>query len=351
MRAPLGRLIYRSSLTANVSPLKPSVSKLIFPVACRHQSTRPTLPDSGSRNRRLLRTTTVSLGALGIVYYYSVGTMSSKLIPDNPAEVMVIRNITPNIVTLSVPFKRFGRFDIGGRGTIVRLTSGSLAVFSPVALTPDVKAKVAEMGGKLQYIVATDIEHHIFVSDWKKEYPDAHILGPEGLPEKRAKVQDDERIGKEAFHTVFTTADKGKQTVTPEFDADFVYEFVDAHPNKELVFLYRPDRVLIQADMLFNLPAIEQYSRVPEAAKPTNGLLNKFFTSMNSTAGDATGIKRFLWYAISSKDRDGFNKSVQRINEWDFVTIVPCHGETMEGNGKEIFEKVFEWHLKGTKKP
>lgn len=277
--------------------------------------------------------------------------MSSKLIPDNPAEVMVIRNITPNIVTLSVPFKRFGRFDIGGRGTIVRLTSGSLAVFSPVALTPDVKAKVAEMGGKLEYIVATDIEHHIFVSDWKQEYPDAHILGPEGLPEKRAKVHDDERIGKEAFHTVFTTADKGKQTVTPEFDADFTHEFVDAHPNKELVFLYRPDRVLIQADMLFNLPAVEQYSRVPEEAKPKNGLLNKFFTSMNSTAGDAMGIKRFLWYAISSKDRDGFNKSVQRINEWDFVTIVPCHGETMEGNGKEIFEKVFEWHLKGTKKP
>lgn len=223
-------------------------------------------------------------------------------------------------------------------------------MFSPVALTPDVKAKVAEMGGKLEYIVATDIEHHIFVSDWKQEYPDAHILGPEGLPEKRAKVHDDERIGKEAFHTVFTTADKGKQTVTPEFDADFTHEFVDAHPNKELVFLYRPDRVLIQADMLFNLPAVEQYSRVPEEAKPKNGLLNKFFTSMNSTAGDAMGIKRFLWYAISSKDRDGFNKSVQRINEWDFVTIVPCHGETMEGNGKEIFEKVFEWHLKGTKK-
>ncbi|TLS23470.1 uncharacterized protein PpBr36_05648 [Pyricularia pennisetigena] len=339
MRAPSTRLIYRSSLTAHRVQLKPSASKLIFPVACRQQSTRATLPGSGSRNRRLLRITTASLGALGIVYYYSVGTMSSKLIPDNPAEVMVIRNITPNVVTMSVPFKRFGHFDIGGRGTIVRLTSGSLAVFSPVALTPDVKTKVAEMGGKLQYIVATDIEHHIFVSDWKKEYPDAHILGPEGLPEKRAKVHNDERIGKEAFHTVFTKAEKGKQTVTPEFDADFTYEFVDAHPNKELVFLYRPDRVLIQADMLFNLPAIEQYSRVPEAAKPKNGLLNRFFTSVNTTAGDAMGIKRFLWYAISSKDREGFNKSVQRINEWDFVTIVPCHGETIEGNGKEVFEK------------
>lgn len=44
--------------------------------------------------------------------------MSSKLIPANPADVMVIRNITPNVVTFSVPFKRFGTIPIGGRGTV-----------------------------------------------------------------------------------------------------------------------------------------------------------------------------------------------------------------------------------------
>lgn len=44
--------------------------------------------------------------------------MSSKLIPWNPAEVMVIRNVTPNIATFSVPFARFGSIKIGGRGTL-----------------------------------------------------------------------------------------------------------------------------------------------------------------------------------------------------------------------------------------
>jgi hypothetical protein len=44
--------------------------------------------------------------------------MSSKLIPANPSEVMVIRNITPNIATFSVPFARFGRIPVGGRGTL-----------------------------------------------------------------------------------------------------------------------------------------------------------------------------------------------------------------------------------------
>jgi hypothetical protein len=44
--------------------------------------------------------------------------MSSKLIPTNPSDVMVIRNVTPNVVTLSVPFARFGKIRVGGRGTI-----------------------------------------------------------------------------------------------------------------------------------------------------------------------------------------------------------------------------------------
>lgn len=44
---------------------------------------------------------------------------SSKLVPDDPAKVMVIRDVVPNtLVTLSTPFWRFGQIKIGGRGTI-----------------------------------------------------------------------------------------------------------------------------------------------------------------------------------------------------------------------------------------
>jgi hypothetical protein len=55
--------------------------------------------------------------------------MSHKLIPPNPDEVMVIRDVTANVVTFSVPFLRFGRFPIGGRGTLgEHLLSPSLSV-------------------------------------------------------------------------------------------------------------------------------------------------------------------------------------------------------------------------------
>jgi hypothetical protein len=99
---------------------------------------------------------------------------SSSLVPKNPSEVMVIRKVSPAITTLSLPFFRFGRLKIGGRGTlgmtsssvalklvliyiVVRLQSGAVAVFSPVALTPEVKETVAALG-EVKYIAALDIE-------------------------------------------------------------------------------------------------------------------------------------------------------------------------------------------------
>lgn len=230
----------------------------------------------------------------------------------------------------------------------MRLSSGELAVFSPVALTPEVREKLPQLGSTVRYIIAPDMEHHIFISEWAKAFPEARIIGPAGLPEKRAK-QDDEKVGKEEFFKVFEASKKRETTIAPDFDADFEYEFVDAHPNKELVFFYKPEKILIQADLMFNLPATEQYSKVPEAERQKSGFADRLFQSLQNTEGEAKGTKRMLWYLMSRSDRPGFNDSVQRINKWDFETIIPCHGETMIGNGKQLFEKIFEWHLQGHK--
>jgi hypothetical protein len=226
----------------------------------------------------------------------------------------------------------------------VKLTSGALAVFSPVALTPEVKTKLQSMGNELKYITAPDLEHHIFVSDWAEAYPGAHIIAPKGLLEKRNK---DKSVRPVPFQTEVSNDNKTTLRISDEFDADFDFELVDAHPNKELVFLYKPERTLIQADYLFNLPATEQYSRSGEPA--TKGLLTRLVTKLQGTQGAAMGQKRLMWYAMSSGDRAGFAKSAQRINGWDFERIIPCHGDVIESGGKGIFRKIFEWHLQGQK--
>ena len=168
----------------------------------------------------------------------------------------------------------------------------------------------------------------------------------EGLPEKRSQNEETREHSK--FHHVWTPANKAGTSsaisVDEEFDAEFDVEYVGAHKNKELVFCHRPSRTLIEADLMFNLPATEQYSRTKEGAN--GGILNRMFTGLMSAEGTAKWQKRFLWYAASSGDREGFNKSVRRIENWDFDRIVPCHGDVIESGGKEVFRKVMEWHLK-----
>ncbi|KAL1606469.1 hypothetical protein SLS60_003873 [Paraconiothyrium brasiliense] len=274
--------------------------------------------------------------------------MTSKLVPSNPAEVMVIRDVVPRtITTLSVPFARFGRMRIGGRATIVRLQNGSLAVFSPVALTEEVKQKVAELG-EVKYITALDFEslmfglkHHIFLGPWYAAYPNAKVLGPEGLPEKR-KSQKNEDV---PFAHVFTK-DKPITSIDPDFDREFEWEYVPAHQNKEIVFNHKPTRTLIEADLMFNYPSTEQYSKTKESA--TSGILTKIFGMFTSTQGK--GQKRAIWYGISSGDRMGFSRSVSKIHQWDFDRIIPCHGDVIESGGKGIFANIMEWHLDLAKK-
>lgn len=227
----------------------------------------------------------------------------------------------------------------------MRLQTGALAVFSPVALTPEVRSTLTSLGNDVKYIAAPDMEHHIFLSEWAKAYPGAAVMGMEGLPEKREK---DPATAGTTFSYVWTAKNKKEMTVDPDFDREFEVEYVSGHANKELVFCHKPERTLIQADLIFNLPAYEQFSKTGES--PESGIFTKLFTGFQNTKGDATWQKRFIWYIGGAADKPSFNESMRRMNGWDFDRIIPCHGDVIETGGKGIFQKVLEWHLSGQKK-
>lgn len=266
--------------------------------------------------------------------------MASKLFPFDASKSTVIRDITPQITTFSTPFLRFGRIKIGGRSTVVKLQSGALAVFSPVSLTSEVQQKIDSLGGNVQYITAPDFEHHIYVTPWAKAFPNAKVIGVEGLPEKR-KSNPEHRDTE--FHHVFTK-EKKALAISDEFDQEFESEYVHSHTNKELVFLHKPSRTMIEADLMFNLPATEQFSKTD--ISPTAGVLTKLFAGMMNLKGDATWHKRFLWYAASASDREGFKKSVAAIDKWDFDRIIPCHGDVIETGGKGVYDNLMQWFRK-----
>ena len=273
---------------------------------------------------------------------------AAKLIPSDPEKVMVIRRITPNILTCSTPFLRIGRIKVGGRGTIVKLQDSSLAVFSPTALTESVKQQMQEQlqSTNVKYITALDQEHHIFLEAWHKAWPNAVVIAPETLPALREK-QGYFKIP-EANLRLFKKGDEKSLNIDEKFDAEFDREYVDGHANKELVFNHKPSRTLIEADLIFNLPATEQFSKT--GLSPTSGFLTGLMSTLNNTKGEAIWQRRLIWYAISSGDRPGFNASVSRMAKWDFDRVIPCHGDVIESGGKGIFEKIMQWHLEAAKK-
>lgn len=187
----------------------------------------------------------------------------------------------------------------------------------------------------MKYLVAPDYEHHISMTPWHKEYPEAKVIGVEGLDEKKKK----EDI---KFDVIYTKENRHTLKVDEEWDKEFDVEYVPGHGNKELVVNYKREKTLIEADMLFNLPAIEQYSKSAES--PHQGFLTNMFNGAGSAMGDATWHRRLFWYGIAI-DRKSFNESVSKIDKWDFDRIIPCHGDVIETGGKGAWRNVMKWHL------
>lgn len=94
-----------------------------------------------------------------------------------------------------------GVLKVGGRSTAIKLKDGGVLLFSPTAADTETEAKVKELCGPndgpgVKYIVAPDIVHHMYITDWSKRYPKAKIIGVDGLAEKRKDVKFD---GRESF--------------------------------------------------------------------------------------------------------------------------------------------------------
>jgi hypothetical protein len=114
----------------------------------------------------------------------------------------------------------------------VRLQSGSLAIFSPVALTPTVQSKLKSLSPNPAhtYLIAPDMEHHIFLSAWYSHFPSSHVIAPEGLAEKRAtQNKTDKTVTIIPFSTIFTAQNKSEIKISEEFDKEFEYEYLPSH--------------------------------------------------------------------------------------------------------------------------
>ncbi|KAK4046668.1 hypothetical protein OIO90_006480 [Microbotryomycetes sp. JL221] len=256
--------------------------------------------------------------------------------PENPE--LVIRKLSDKITIFSAPFARFGLIPIGGRSTAIKLDDGSLWIVASTALTPSTLSTLQEMstgGPGVRHLIAIDREHNMFVPQYAKAFPDAKLYVPTGVKENWDKAGGDKKQLSDKVAFVFGQGqgDPFDSVTNGEIKS---IDFGKSHGNEDIAFLHTPTKTLIQADLMFNLPPTEQYSK--SSKRSWFPLLSSQFTA------DGAGHKRLL--NMIAKDKTEYSKCAKAVSAWDFDAIIPCHGEVITTGGKGIWNNLYAKFLK-----
>ncbi|KAJ7919006.1 hypothetical protein B0H13DRAFT_1990963 [Mycena leptocephala] len=236
---------------------------------------------------------------------------------------LVIREVTPDIMIFSKPFTRFYILPFGGRSTAVRLSTGDVWVLASTPLTPDTKAAIDKLG-PVKWIMAGDAVHHMFLGQFKKEYPEAKVIGVEALVEKKRAegLILDGAYGADAPDTKYG------------FEDEIYACYFSGWKNKDVAWFHASSKTLITADLLFNLPGTEQYSKSKSSAKvPIFGKLDPW----------GFLLKHLVWNEGS--DKAAMTRDAKIVLGWAPERIIMCHGDVIETNGTKAWASAYTKYL------
>ena len=120
---------------------------------------------------------------------------------------------------------------------------------------------------------------------WKDLYPEAEVIGPQGLDVKLPSVKFDFFFTPETLDRTFG-------------ENEIVARYFPGYASKEVAILHVPSKTFLNADLAENLPAKEQYSQSGEDA--TTGFWTGLFIKMFSPNN---WIHNFVIWHVFSKDK------------------------------------------------
>lgn len=102
----------------------------------------------------------------------------------------MLQQFGEEIWTVDGPTVSVARFAYPTRMIVVRLSNGALFVWSPTALSSELRAAIDSLG-PVQHIVAPNTLHHIIVGEWQAAYPAAQFHAVSALRAKRPDLKWD----------------------------------------------------------------------------------------------------------------------------------------------------------------
>ncbi|KAF9566506.1 hypothetical protein CPC08DRAFT_628233 [Agrocybe pediades] len=234
----------------------------------------------------------------------------------------VIREVSNGVWTFSKPFARFGILPIGGRSTAIKLQDGGVWMLASTPLDTETRETLDKLG-PVKYIISPDVEHHLFLSQYKEAYPTAKVIAPEGVVAQHPNksLVFDGLWGRDPPDTKYG------------FEKDIEHVYFSGFKNKDVAFLHRQSKSLIEADLLMNLPPTEQYSK--SKTSPS------FF---GVSLSPSSWLHSKLTYRLG-EDKDAMRRDAKIVAGWDFERIIPCHGDVIEKDAKQAWHNVFKSFL------
>jgi hypothetical protein len=205
------------------------------------------------------------------------------------------------------------------RMVIARLAGGALWVWSPTALSSELRARV-DARGTVGHLVSPNRIHYAHVAAWKASYPDAIAWASPGVRGRAAakgiKVDFDRDLG-----------DAPDAAWAAEIDQ---LVFRGSRVMDEVVFFHRASRTLVVADLIENF----------EPEKLT--FPERIFARLGGVT-DPDGKAPADYRATFAGHRDEARASVRRLLAWSPARVVIAHGRWYERDGARELRRAFRW--------
>lgn len=214
------------------------------------------------------------------------------------------------------PVVPFLGFPYPTRMVVIRLSDGGLFVWSPIALSPDLKAAVDGLG-PVRFLVSPNALHHLFLGEWKTAYPQARLYASPGLRKKRKDLAFDAELG---------------DGPDPAWASDIDQVAIRGGALTEIVFFHRASRTAIFTDFIENFP--------PDWFTGWKGLVAR----LDGIVQPHPGAPRELRWSFLFHRRQA-RAALARILAWPISQVIMAHGDMVTADGAAFVRKAFGWLL------
>ena len=210
----------------------------------------------------------------------------------------------------------FHGFRYPTRMAVIRLGSGGLFVWSPIALCEALRDELAALG-PVTDLVSPNKLHHFWLGEWKNAYPAARLHAPPGLPRKRPDLRFDAVLG-----------DKPDEAWAADIDQ---VRFSGSFAMTEIVFLHRTSRTAVFADLIQNFP--------PGWFTGWRGRLARWGRIVAPDHSTPRDWRSTFWR------RDRTRHALQRILDFKPERVLIAHGDVAASGGTEFIREGLRWLL------